>query len=98
MTRFIFLCLTLFAIFLPGLLYSQHTADSLQGLLKDADLKRSGTLHLELANFFLAQAPDSTLHHARIAREIATQNGNPIAVIRSYAMTAEAYQKQNKMK
>jgi len=98
MTRLIFFCLSLFVFLAPPQSYGQHTADSLHDLLKNAGLKRSGALHLELANYFLTQTPDSTLYHARLAREIATQTGEPIPVIRSYAMTGEAYQKQNKMK
>lgn len=79
-------------------MFGQHTADSLNSLLKNADPKRSGVLHLELANYFLAQAPDSTLYHARIAQDIGRQTADPVSQIRSYAMIGEAYQKQNKMK
>jgi len=98
MTKSVFFYITLFSVFITNLSFGQHTADSLHTLLKTADSKQSASINLQLANHFLATEPDSTLYYGRLAQEIGTQTNDPTAVIRSYAMIAEAYQKQNKMK
>ncbi len=96
--KFTLLIVIVFSLLLPLQLFSQKTADSLRALMKDADGIRRGELNIELANYFLAHDPDSTVHYSRIAQNIGKEKNNPKLIIRSYAKIGEACQKQNKMK
>ncbi len=78
--------------------YGQHTADSLHQLIHHSQGKKKGELMLELANYFLTAYPDSSIHYAQLARETARSSHDHVVVIRSYSLTGEAYQKQNKLK
>lgn len=78
--------------------YAQHTADSLHRLIDHAQGKKKGELILELANHFLVSHPDSSIHYALIAKEAAEKINNHVLVIRSFTLSGEAYQKQNKLK
>ncbi len=89
---------TILTVFLPLQLFSQHTADSLQTLIKTADGFRKGELNLELANHFLSENTDSAIHYAHIAATIGKKTNNHVVVIRSFAIIGEAYQKNNQIK
>ncbi len=98
MTKLVFFLAAVSAVLLPRQLSAQQTADSLRALMRDAGDLRKGELYLELANHYLAENADSTLHYTRVARNTGRIANNPVVVIRSYAMEGEAFQKQSKMK
>lgn len=98
MANFVFYFALLISIFLPQQSHAQKTVDSLQTLLKKAAEPKKGELNLELAKYFLPTNQDSCLYYSRVAQTIGRQTNNYPVVIRSYALTGEAYQKQNKMK
>lgn len=78
--------------------YSQQTVDSLHHLMDVSHGKRKGELILELANHYLSDYPDSSMHYALIARKTGETSKNHVLVIRSYSLTGEIYQKQNNLK
>ena len=99
MAKYVLYLTIILFVFLPRQLFSQkNTADSLVALMNTADEKRKGELNLELANYFLAEYPDSTIYYGTTARTIGRKINNHVIVIRSYSMIGEAYQRQNKMK
>lgn len=98
MANFVFYLTLFFCVLLPQQSHSQNTADSLQTLLKKAEEPRKGELNLEIARHFLPTHQDSCIYYSRIAQAIGKKTNNQTVVIRSYALIAEAYQKQNKMK
>lgn len=98
MTKFIFSFVFILFVCFPKQVFSQQTADSLRSLMQHAGEKRKGELNLELANYFLAENPDSTIYYSGIARSIGKQTNNHVIVIRSYSVLGEAYQRQNKIK
>ena len=91
------LCLLIIFI-LPNKSLGQNTLDSLNLLIEKASGSRKGELNLELANHFLADNPAMSIQHGKIAKAIGLKTNNDVVVIRSWAVIAEAYQKQNKMK
>ncbi len=98
MTKFVLFFVLIGAVLLPRQLFGQDPVDSLRSLMKQAGEKRKGELNLELANYFLAEYPDSSIVYSGIARTIGKQTNNHVLVIRSYTVIGEAYQRQNKMK
>nr|WP_322626120.1 ATP-binding protein [uncultured Flavobacterium sp.] len=98
MMNFTVIIFSVLSLLIPQLLLSQNTPDSLRTLMARADNPGKGELNIELANYFLAQNPDSTLHYSGIAQAIGKQTNNYKLVVRSYAKMGEAYQKQNKIK
>lgn len=91
--------LVIFVLLFPfGVFAKQQPADSLRLLMKSANAKRAGELNLELANLFLAEYPDSSIYYGQQARTIGKKINDHVLVIRSYSVTGEAYQKQNKLK
>lgn len=99
MAKYVLYLTIILFVFLPRQLFSQkNTADSLVALMNTADEKRKGELNLELANYFLAEYPDSTIYYGTTAQTIGRKINNHVIVIRSYSMIGEAYQRQNKMK
>ncbi|WP_341901077.1 ATP-binding protein [Fluviicola taffensis] len=99
MRSFVFSFLFLSVLLSPlGILAKQEPADSLRSLIETVNGKRKGELNLELANLLLAENPDSSIYYGSKAREIGREINNPVLIIRSYSVTGEAYQKQNKLK
>lgn len=91
--------LVISALLFPfGVFAKQQPADSLRLLMKSANAKRTGELNLELANLLLAEYPDSSIYYGQQARTIGKEINDHVLVIRSYSVTGEAYQKQNKLK
>lgn len=88
----------MFLFLMPTKPYCQNTLDSLRTLIAHAQEPQKGELNIELANYFLAQNPDSTLYYSGIAQSIGKKTNNSKLVIRSYAKMGEAYQKLNKIK
>ncbi|RZK13617.1 MAG: tetratricopeptide repeat protein, partial [Flavobacterium sp.] len=93
----VIICMVLLVL-TPRLSFGQKTPDSLRVLIANADDLRKGDLNMELADYFLAQNPDSTLYYSRISQNIGKQTNNYKLVIRSYAKMGETYQKQSKIK
>ena len=98
MGNFAIFIFTILSVLTPLLSFGQKTPDSLRVLIANADDLRKGELNMELADYFLAQNPDSTLYYSRISQNIGKQTNNYKLVIRSYAKMGEAYQKQSKIK
>lgn len=92
--------LLVFSFLLFSLLASagQQSTDSIRSLIGEASGKRKGELNLELANAYLAEFPDSSIYYAQKARVIGKEIRNQVLIIRSYSLTGEAYQRQNKLK
>lgn len=98
MAKFAFYFIIVFSIVFPQQMKSQNTADSLHTLIKKADGLRKSELNLELAKYFLPTNQDSCLYYSQVAQKIGKKINNHAIVIRSFALIAESYQKQNKMK
>lgn len=98
MANFVVFLTVVLSVLLPQQLFGQSTTDSLRVLLSKTGGERKGELTLELANYFLAENPDSTIHYGLVARAIGQKTGDNVTVIRAYSMIGEAYQKQNKIK
>lgn len=98
MANFVFSFLLVFSAFLPQQLWSQNPADSLRSLMKKSNEQRKGELNIEIANYHLAENPDSSIYYGNVAKTIGKETNNPVVVIRSYSVIGEAYQRQNKLK
>ncbi len=98
MANFVFSFLLIFSAFLPQQLWSQNPADSLRSLMKKSNEQRKGELNIEIANYHLAENPDSSLYYGNAAKAIGKETNNHVLVIRSYSVIGEAYQRQNKLK
>lgn len=98
MTKFAFFFATIVFAGTSHQLFSQNAADSLRSLMQQSDEKRKGELNIEIANYHLAENPDSSIYYGRIARSIGKELNNPVLIIRSYSVVGEAYQRQNKLK
>ncbi|AEA45321.1 integral membrane sensor hybrid histidine kinase [Fluviicola taffensis DSM 16823] len=85
-------------VFPQGVSAKQEPTDSLRSLIETTIGKRKGELNLELANLLLAENPDSSIYYGSKARAIGKEENDHVLIIRSYSVTGEAYQRQNKLK
>ena len=96
MTKFAFFFATILFAGISQQSFSQNTADSLRSLMQQSDEKRKGELNIEIANYHLAENPDSSIYYGLTARTIGKETNNHVLVIRSYSVVGEAYQRKSK--
>lgn len=96
MANFVFYFLLIISVFLPQQLFSQNPADSLRSLMEKSGEQRKGELNIEIANYHLAENPDSSIYYGQVARAIGKKTNNHVLVIRSYSVVGEAYQRKSK--
>lgn len=96
MTKFAFFFATILFAGISHQLFSQNTADSLRSFMQQSDEKRKGELNIEIANYHLAENPDSSIYYGLAARVIGKEINNQVLVIRSYSVVGEAYQRKSK--